>query len=154
MPNFYLSFWDVTLANFPEGRFEKRRLNNNDAKLMIQRAIKNGKLVCVSEDDLLAPQNVHKKQKHENLRVVLQQNYDIVLLEQDFYHGFGDDDGGQSQSILPLQIAEIDAQHELLVITCGYQLVKDQNTDLGFDFSIATDSVEFHLFQAVSIAKR
>jgi hypothetical protein len=51
----FLSFWDVCLDNLPEGRFERRRVSPVAARAMIRAARGDNTLVCVSNDDLLAP---------------------------------------------------------------------------------------------------
>ena len=58
------------------------------------------------------------------------------------------DESGPIFSIQPLQMAEVQNQNRLMVITCAYQL--GEMTKKGRPlFSIAPSSVAFHLFESI-----
>jgi hypothetical protein len=67
----FLSFWDVCLDNLPEGRFDRRTVPAADARTMIRTARGNNMLVCVSNDDLLAPYRQKQRRRHEALCALL-----------------------------------------------------------------------------------
>lgn len=146
----YISFWDLCLDNLPQGRFERRVIGAGDASQMIRAARLDKTLLCVSKDDLLAPYRTKKRQRHEELCKVLRASYDCPLRFEDFLTTF-DDEETAAQSITPLEVAELKPKDRLLVVTCSYQLADktERNAGLEDHFSLAADSVEFHLIAAL-----
>jgi hypothetical protein len=59
----YLSFWDICLDNLPEGVFARKRIAAGEARYRIERARAENKLVCLSEEDLLAPYHERERKK-------------------------------------------------------------------------------------------
>jgi hypothetical protein len=53
--------------------------------------------------------------------------------------------------VRPLSLAEVGKQDRLVVVTCNYSLGDDKpaTADYRLQFSIAPDTVEFHLFESV-----
>lgn len=147
MEKLYLSFWDLSLTNFPDGEFRKRKITASEAKGLIDRHKGAGSLLCVSAEDLNAPYKAEEKRKHDELRSVLMNSHGIDLQSKLF--GSEDwDDEGSSYFINPLEVARIGPGRVLLIITCCYVLDMDNKNDTGFPcFSVSLDSVEFHLFE-------
>ena len=147
----YVSFWDLCLGNLPQGRFERRVLGAGDASQMIRAAHTDRSLLCVSKDDLLAPYRTKERRRHEELCAVLRASYDCPLRFEDFLTTFDDEETGV-ESIMPLQVAELQPGDRLLVVTCHYQLVDKtkRKGELEDCFVLAADSVGFHLITALS----
>ena len=112
----FLSFWDLCLDNLPQGRFERRVVAAIDAEAMIQAARASDTLLCVSKDDLLAPYRARERRRHEELCAVLRANYHWSLGFEDFLSAF-DGDGSKVVSITPLQLAELNSDDSLLIVT-------------------------------------
>jgi hypothetical protein len=147
MQRLYLSFWDISLSNFPAGKFHKRELTGVEAKARIDSHLRSGSLLCVSKDDLNAPYNTREKSKHDDLRAALLSAHGIDLTFEQF--NTEDTDGDQPcHHITPLELASISGASSLLVVTCSYTLDTQSKNDAGSPaFSIASDSIEFHLFE-------
>lgn len=145
----YLSFWDVSLANFSSGKFHKRELSGVEAKELIESNLKLGSLLCVSSDDLNAPYNTREQKKHDDLRAALLSAHGINLAFEQF--NTEDNDGDNScYHITPLELASISEACSLLVVTCGYTVDRQSKDDTGMPvFSVASDSIEFHLFESL-----
>jgi hypothetical protein len=54
-PRLLLSFWDLCLENMPQERFEQRTLTASEARTLIGEARADQALLCVSREDLFAP---------------------------------------------------------------------------------------------------
>ena len=149
MQRLYLSFWDVSLSNFPSGIFHKRELTGVEAKTLIDSHLKSGSLFCVSADDLNAPYNMREKSKHNDLRAALLSVHGIDLTFEQF--NTEDIDGDQPyHHTTPLEVARIGETSALLVVTCGYTLDRQSKDDAGIPtFSVASGSIEFHLFDSL-----
>src|SRR5438105_3741861 len=80
----FLSFWHICLDNLPEGTFIRRQIASADAKQQIEQARREGRLLCLSEDDLVAPYAEHERENHAALCRVLQHDFDIELSLEDF----------------------------------------------------------------------
>ena len=147
----YVSFWDLCLDNLPQGRFEHGVIRAGDASQMIRAAHVDKTLLCVSKDDLLAPYRTKERRRHEELCAVLRASYDCPLRFEDFLTTFDDEETGV-ESIMPLQVAELQPGDRLLVVTCHYQLADKtkRNGELEGYFVLAADSVGFHLIAALS----
>ena len=63
----FISFWNVCLDNLPEGAFIRRRITPEDAKRYSEQARLANALLCVSDDDLLAPHHKREREQHEAL---------------------------------------------------------------------------------------
>jgi hypothetical protein len=50
----FVSFWDLCLDNLPFGEFSHSCMSPCEARFCIEQARKEGRLLCVSRDDLLA----------------------------------------------------------------------------------------------------
>jgi hypothetical protein len=139
-----VSFWNIDLANLPEGPFTRRAINAQEAKRQIEDAQKAGRLFCVSDDDLLAPYNEREHRNHEALCRVLEETFGISLALKDFFfeHGEGDD---VLYFTNPLCTVEVSLAVQLLVVTCSYALdIVAPHERLIF--TIDPNTVEFHLF--------
>jgi hypothetical protein len=142
----YVSFWDVCLDNFPQGRFEHSVVGAGDASQMIRAARVDKTLLCVTKDDLLAPYRTKERYRHEELCAVLRASYNCPVRFEDFLTTF-DDEEAVLQSVTPLQAVGLKPRDRLLVVTCGYQLADKpvHNTGLVGRFVLAANSVSFHL---------
>jgi hypothetical protein len=139
-----LSFWDLCLDNLPQGCFERRTIPAAEARAMIRTARADNVLLCVSEDDLLAPYKQGPRRRHAALCAVLQNAYDISLRFEDFLSSFADQDGAV-QSVTPLQVVSLQPGERMLVVTCSYAFAKADGTgDPDERFAIAEDSVGFN----------
>jgi hypothetical protein len=146
----FLSFWDVCLDNLPEGRFERRRVSPVAARAMIRAARGDKTLMCVSNDDLLAPYRQKQRRRHEALCALLHKTHDIALRLEDFLSTF-DEKAGAMQSVTPLQLARLQPGDHLLVVTCNYGFTeRNHSADLEDRFILAEDSVRFDLVEALS----
>jgi hypothetical protein len=142
----YVSFWDLCLANLPQGRFEHHVISAGEASVMICGARADRTLVCVSDDDLLAPFRAKELRRHEELCAVLSGSCDCPLHFEDFL--VTSDQGGVAvQSVTPLQAAELQAGDRLLIVTCDYQLAEHTQDSVEVEdlFVMAPESVTFHL---------
>jgi hypothetical protein len=147
----YISFWEVCLDNLPEGRLERRVIGAGEASAMICAARADKTLLCVSNDDLLAPYRTKKRRHHEELCAVLRTSYGCPLRFEDFLNTF-DDGESAVQSITPLQVAELKPGDRLLVVTCNYKLAdkSEHKADMEDRFVLAADSAGFHVISALS----
>ena len=112
--------------NLPQGRFERRVVAAIDAEAMIQAARASDTLLCVSKDDLLAPYRARERRRHEELCAVLRANYHWSLGFEDFLSAF-DGDGSNVVSITPLQLAELNQDDSLLIVTkvaCAFMMAR------------------------------
>jgi hypothetical protein len=151
----FLSFYDINLANLPEGTFRRRRVSAAQAKAMVIAARRRKKLLCASQRALLAPYREHERSRHEELCAVLRKHYRIPLTLDDFLDRF-EHEGQPTCSTKPLAIAEVRSNARLLVVTCMFALNENMRelwkTKRRLS-EVAPDSVEFHLFEAVAAAK-
>jgi hypothetical protein len=110
---------------------------------------------CVSQDDLLAPYHKQEAVKHQELCTALQQHYGIHLVLKDFL--LEDEEDGLYMT-MPLQLAQVQGESKLLVISCAYSYDSDrqhedqeaEEIDLDRLFTIAPDSIKFHLLEAIA----
>ena len=146
----YLSLWHLCLDNLPQGRFERGVISADDARTMIRDARTDKTVLCVSRDDLLAPYRTRERRRHEELCELLRIRYNFDIRFEDFLTTF-DDDGASVQSIMPLEAVELRPEERLLIVTCNYRLIDktDDHVDLEDRFSLAADSVGFHLITAL-----
>lgn len=146
----FISFWNICLDNLPEGNFRRRPLLPDDARRCIEEARQKGGLACVSEEDLMAPFRNRELKKHEALCRVRGEHFGITLSVKDFCTKSGEDDDAVYH-IYPLGLATVNQQNRLLIVTCLYEMVEKIRPTKGElpVFPIATDSVRFHLIEAV-----
>jgi len=143
----FLSFWDICLENLPAGGFSHRQMTGEEARALIERTRRQGSpVVCVSNDDLLAPYKKREVQKHQDLCTALKEHFSILLSLSDFI--VPDEQEGQTlSSIIPLQCVQIQEDDRLLVITCAYTL-PEKSGSTSLNFRVAPETVEFHLIEA------
>jgi hypothetical protein len=142
----YLSFWHLCLANLPVGAFAHRCITSDEARSGIERARQEGRLVCVSEDDLLAPYRKRQRENHEAMCKVLEEHFGIALSMGDFLSK-DESDEDSLYSIIPLNCVEVHNHDTLLVITCHYVL-GEKKAEEPLPFEIEPTTVEFHLIEA------
>jgi hypothetical protein len=142
----YVSFWDLCLANLPQGRFEHRVISAGEASVMIRGARADKNLVCVSNDDLLAPFGTKQRRRHDELCAVLRGSYGCPMRFEDFLVT-SDHEGTAVHSVTPLQAAELQTGDRLLIVACDYQLAERMQDSVELEdlFVMAPDSVSFHL---------
>ena len=97
----FISFWNICLENLPEGTFARSRLTPDEAKLSIEQAREKGVLVCLSQDDVLAPYRKREHDNHAALCRVLDEHFGIRLSLKDFCIEY-ENDGERSYSVNPL----------------------------------------------------
>jgi hypothetical protein len=143
----FVSFWDLTLDNIPEGVFAHRLVKPDEAKRLIANARKTGTLRCASHEDLFAPYKKRESAEHKKLCRVLGEYYGIPLSIRDFV-SVDDVDGTRSVTIRPLVFAEVAGSDRLIVVNCHYIMARDRKkSELKVDVEPA--SVTFHLLEAV-----
>jgi hypothetical protein len=142
----FVSFWNICLENLPEGSFLRRSITPEDARHLIESARKEKRLLCVSEDDLLAPYRKRERANHDALRRALVKHVGITLAFRDFT-GSHETDAGSSYSTTPLVGVQIRGRDRLLVVTCRYTLGK-RNKRNPLPFAIAPETIEFHLIES------
>ena len=143
-----VSFWNLCLDNLPQGHFERRTITAEEVRRMIDVGREHQTLLCVSNDDLLAPYKQKQCQKQQDLCAVLNQHHHIALHIAEFLTKTADQDRSLV-TIKPLQLAKLYPGDSMLVVTCGYEFSPDRrNVDIDTCFSIAVNSVEFELITA------
>lgn len=146
----FVSFWNICLENLPEGTFRHRRLTAGDAKLLVEEARRENKLLGVTREDLLAPYRKKERSNHDALRRMLAKHFGIVLALRDFTSNY-EADGESCYSMNPLNCVSVAGEDRLLVVTCCYTLDK-KSTRKPFGFKIAPTTVEFHQFESTKAA--
>jgi len=144
----FVSFWHVSMDNLPEGIFRRRRLSYDEAKALIEQARQQDTLMCVCDEDLLAPYYKRAREKHEELRDVLSEHFGIHLTIDDFTHKYESDEGN-SYHVAPLAIAKVGDDSRLLVVTC-YDITEKRKTGRMPPFEIDPESVEFSIFESAN----
>ena len=149
----FVSFWDIGLDNLPEGTFAHRRIAADDARSLIEQARQEGRLLCVTGDDLLAPYERRQREKHEELCRVLNEYFGIALSLDDFMEK-NEHEGKAYYSVNPLNCVRVCDQDRLLVITCHYALKEKEQAPEPLEFEVAATTVEFHLIEAEAWAAK
>jgi len=142
----FVSFWAICLENLPEGGFTHCRITPADAKLRIERARKRDALLCLSDDDLMAPYRKKECDDHRALCGVLRQHHGITLSLRDFCGKDGGDDPLYFSN--PLGCMRISDSAELLVVSCAYSF---SGVAAGGRLAHAVEpsTVEFHLIASL-----
>lgn len=149
----FVSFWHLCLENLPESRFVHRRIAAAETRRLIDAARRNGRLLCVSQDDLLAPYKEREARQHERLCQALRDHCDLALSFEDFLAKSGE--GGEAfHSITPLSCVQISDGDRLLVVTCSFTLPEGGLAVAGMTWPIAPDSIAFHLIEAARHEQR
>jgi hypothetical protein len=148
----FVSFWAMGLDNLPEGTFMHFCIAADDARGRMAQAQQEGRLLCVTGDDLLAPYESRQREKHEELCRVLSEHFGIALSLDDFM-GESEHEGKTYYSANPLNCVQVRDQDRLLVITCHYALKENGQASEPPEFEVVADTVEFHLIEAQA-AKR
>jgi hypothetical protein len=122
------------------------RITHEDARLRIDQARKKNSLLCLSEDDLLAPYHKKERENHDALCRVLKKHFGIALSLNDFCipHKHGDD---ILYTITPLNCIAIGERNQLMVLTCAYGM-SERTSDAPLSFELAPETVEFHMIEA------
>lgn len=143
----FVSFWHLCLDNLPNGNFRHRVVSPEDARQYVAEARQAERLIGVSNDDLIAPYRKQELEKHRDLCRVLENHFSIALSMEDFctQSGEGKD---VMYHVWPLILARIEADTRLLIVTCNYALDKPPTQEEGINFTIAPDSVTFHLIES------
>jgi hypothetical protein len=141
-----ISFWNICLDNLPEGRFARRRVAPSKAEAAINQARRNKSLLCVSQDDLLAPYCKRQQDTHEDLCRVLANKYGIKLKIADFTGSFEDDEGSLNM-INPLSLVKVQGRDRLLIVTCMFAWPKGKRKDV-LAMKVEPSTIEFHLIGA------
>jgi hypothetical protein len=101
-------------------------------------------ILCVSDDDLLAPYRTTERRRHEELCALLRASYDCPLHFEDFLTAFHDEEG-PVYNIMPLQVAELQRADRLLVVACNYELARRTEHKISREgcFALTEDSWHF-----------
>lgn len=145
----FLTFWQIGLDNLPVGVFEHRRLMLDEARLLIEQARQQNNFLCVSNDDLLAPYKEREAKQHKEFCEVLSQNFGIPISINEFVSGT-EYEGTLLYTTNPLNCIQICENVQLMVVTCAYSPPDFDDKSGAMHFTIAQDSVEFHLLQAIT----
>lgn len=111
----YISFWKISLTNFPGESFIKRLIPVDEAAALVSAARADDTLRCVSSRDLLAPYEQRAYRDHAELCVALSTR-GIVLTVDDFV--------GES-CCNPLEFARVSRGNRLLVVDCNFTFNAD-----------------------------
>jgi hypothetical protein len=142
----FISFWNICLENLPAGAFVHRSMKPAAAKRAITQARRSNSLLCVSQDDLLAPYCKYERDRHAELCRVLTDEFGIKLALSDFWGNLADDDGSLD-IVNPLSLVQVRGHKRLIVVTCGYVFGKKKRKEpLGLKLEPST--VQFHLIEA------
>jgi hypothetical protein len=141
----YISFWNIGLQNLPNGNFRRRTLNAEAAKLLIEAVRRDGTVMAMTADDLLAPYKKRELEKHRELCGLLTERFGISLSLKEFFSKSGE--GDTLHFVNPLDVAVVGADSRLLVISCAYGALKPRLPGQALELEIAPDSVTFHLFE-------
>lgn len=145
----FVSFWNICLDNLPEGAFRRRRITSDHAKRYIERARQGNRLLCLSDDDLLAPYQKHARENHKALCRVLTEHFGIALSLRDFMSKH-EADGDPCYSVNPLSCARVSGHNQLLVVTCLYVFgTKSKGKTLPLEIDPAT--VEFQMIEPIRL---
>lgn len=143
----FVSFGTICLDNLPAGSFRHRLISADEAKRLINQARERNALLCLSDDDLLAPYRKHQRENHEALCRVLSRDQGINLGFKDFCSRTGDA-ADALYTVNPLSCMQVRGQNRLLIATCNYALPENRTTSPPA-FEIAPESITFHLVEAI-----
>ncbi len=142
----FLSFEDICLRNLPEGKFSHRCITAEEARALVEQARRDNRLLCVSDDDLLAPYEERSAEKNEDLCRVLTEHFDMPLSIKDFMSAM-EHEGETLYSTAPLQCVQVEGEDRLLIVTCHYSMERGRKGAFP-DFKIIPESVAFHLIES------
>lgn len=140
-----VSFWDISLDNFPEGDLRHRVIPNDEAASLINSVKNNGQAFFGSDADIGAPYRKRELRKTKELISVLSSHWGIDIEINDFFTEFED---GMSCTV-PITMYDIRPDRPLLVTTCSYTVDRKPTAD-DLSTSVAPDSVKFHLFELIT----
>ena len=144
-PELVVSFWDISLPNFPEGNFRQRKLSTEDAVPLINQTKETGVVSFATEADIGAPYNKRQLEKTKALVGVLREHHGVNVHIEDFFSEFEE---GMS-SALPTGLYDIRSNRPILVVTCSYTMDRKPTVD-DLGMSILPESVTFHLFELMA----
>jgi hypothetical protein len=145
-PMLFVSFWHICLENLSVGTFVHRQIGTAVARRLIAKARRNDSLLCVSQDDLLAPYRKHQRENHAELCSVLTKGLGIKLALGDFIGELEDADGSLNM-VNPLGLVQVNARNRLIIVTCMYCFDKrKRRSPLGM--KVEPSTVKFHLIEA------
>jgi hypothetical protein len=139
----WLSFWDICLRNLPEGHFAHRCLTGQEARVLIEQAREDTRLVCVTNHDLFAPYKKRHADQHKELCAVLGEHFGIALSLRDFVTAT-EEEGEPLYSAAPLQGVEVQGEDRLLIVDCAYA-VPEKRDDSILNTRVSVETVTFHL---------
>lgn len=141
----FLSFWDICLRNLPVGNFSHRCITGQEARSLVEQARHDNGLLCVADDDLLAPYKKDRADKHKELCAVLGEHFGIVLSLRDFVTAI-EHEGEPLYSTAPLQCVQVQGQDRLLIVDCAYALPEKRGESI-LNARVSVDTVKFHLIE-------
>src|SRR5262245_7474802 len=102
----FLSFWNLCLDNLPLGEFSHRCMTPHEARLVIEQARKDHRLVCVSQDDLIAPYHQRERESHQALCIAVRAHFGIGLSVEDFFSKTRESDDS-FYTVMPLNCVQV-----------------------------------------------
>jgi hypothetical protein len=135
-----VTFWDISLANLPDGRFVRRSIATDEARERAANARAANSLLAAAAPDLLAPYHNREKAQFEALCEAL----GPLGIEMSLPDFFSEGEDGFC-SIRPLDLFVVRPGGALLVVTCDYALAPGSS---ALTLAIAPTSIRFHLFEA------
>lgn len=133
------------MDNLPLGEFTHRCMTPQGARLCIEQARRDGRLICVSQDDLNVPYRKRELENHQALCKALQEYFDVALSVKDFFSK-NEAINDSFYTTTPLIYAQAGNGNRLLVVDCSYRLrKKESNSPPAFD--IEPMSIEFHVIE-------
>lgn len=136
-----VSLWEIDLSNFSEGNFNMTIISSEEAKDILN----NSELIWASTEDMFANYNTKHKEKTEKIIKVLNDKYKININFDNFvitddYWSF----------INPLNIHEINNEHDLIVINYNYSLLEKEKRIKNIEDAFKlNDEFKFYKFSKI-----
>jgi hypothetical protein len=142
----HVSFWRISLWNFPGGAFRRRSLSDGDAAALVTEARGDGSLVGVSRDDLGAPFERASYERHVHVCEALRAR-GVQLQIEDFFC---------DRCCNALEIARVSRGSRLLVVDVGFEVDPSATPPAartclpGGLFKVSALRLQFHLFEEIT----
>jgi hypothetical protein len=150
-PILLVSFWDVGLDNLPIGTIHHSIISPETAREEVLKTRNQGKVICVSQEDLSAPYKKDSLEKYKHLCTILQEEFNIKIAIKEFFSEIKDESGDRLfLHSNPLDLYRIGENQQLLVVSCSFTNFSLNRND-GITCEVAKDSVSFHLFKSLPI---
>jgi len=146
----FVSFWTLCLENLPEGGFTRRRIAVDEARAAVEPAREAGRLLCVSDTDLMAPYHARERDKHAQLCRALAEHCGLAISMEEFCGKSDEDEDGEALYFInPLDCVRVEGLDRLMIVTCAYEFPRSEAIEKDLDFEIVVDSITFDMIEAV-----